>query len=230
MTISPQRSNDVPGDEDAVATWLRDNPDFFLRHEELLGLLKLPHTRGTAISLVERQVEVLRDKHLGSEAKLTELVRIARGNEILSARIHKFTRRLMAAPTRRETLIQIETSLREDFDASQLVLLLFAATADTTDARYVRRVSALDANIASFESLLGSGKPRCGQVRDSQREFLFGSDSGEIGSLALVPLGGSTPMGLLVLGSHQRERFHPGMSTEFLALMGELISDALTRD
>ena len=36
-------------------------------------------------------------------------------------------------------------------------------------------------------------------------------------------------MGLLVLGSHERDRFHPGMSTEFLARMGELIGDSILR-
>jgi uncharacterized protein YigA (DUF484 family) len=229
MTISPLRS-DTSSAEESVAIYLRDNPDFFLRHEELLSALTLPHTRGAAISLIERQVEVLRDKNQGTESKLTELVRIARSNELLAGKIHSFTRRLMAAPTRRETLAQIERSLREDFDSSQIVLLLFGAKPETTDARFVRCVGADDPNLVSFQALLSSGKPRCGQVRDSQRDFLFGTDSGEVGSLALVPLGGHAPLGLLVLGSHDRERFHPGMSTEFLALMGELISDALARD
>jgi uncharacterized protein YigA (DUF484 family) len=73
-------------------------------------------------------------------------------------------------------------------------------------------------------------RPRCGQVRDSQRDFLFGSESGSVGSVALVPLISDMPLGLLALGSHDRERFHPGMSTDFLAQLGELISDALARD
>ena len=64
-------------------------------------------------------------------------------------------------------------------------------------------------------------------MRDTQRQFLFGSDAGEIGSVALVPLGEHGAIGLLALGSHERERFHPGMSTEFLARMGELIADAV---
>jgi uncharacterized protein len=64
-------------------------------------------------------------------------------------------------------------------------------------------------------------------VRDSQRELLFGAEANDIGSVALVPLGDHGSLGLLALGSTDRDRFHPGMSTEFLARMAELIADAL---
>jgi uncharacterized protein YigA (DUF484 family) len=82
-------------------------------------------------------------------------------------------------------------------------------------------------SLRSFESLFASGKPRCGQARDSQREFLFGPEGGEMGSVALVPLGEKGSLGLLALGSADRDRFHPGMSTEFLARLADLIGDAL---
>jgi uncharacterized protein YigA (DUF484 family) len=62
------------------------------------------------------------------------------------------------------------------------------------------------------------------------REYLFAADAASVGSVALVPLGGEKPQGLLALASLNSQRFHPGMSTDFLALLGELISDALARD
>ena len=62
----------------------------------------------------------------------------------------------------------------------------------------------------TFEALLATGKPRCGQVRDTQRDFLFGPEAASIGSVALVPLGDTGSLGLLALGSAERERFHPG--------------------
>jgi uncharacterized protein len=94
--------------------------------------------------------------------------------------------------------------------------------------QFMRVVVPDDPNLRSFESLLASGKPRCGQARDSQREFLFGPEGLEMGSVALVPLGEKGSIGLLALGSVDRDRFHPGMSTEFLARMADLIADALT--
>ena len=92
----------------------------------------------------------------------------------------------------------------------------------------MRTVAADDAHLKSFESLFASGKPRCGQARDSQREFLFGPEGLEMGSVALVPLGEKGSVGLLALGSADRDRFHPGMSTEFLARLADLITDALS--
>jgi hypothetical protein len=95
--------------------------------------------------------------------------------------------------------------------------------------RFVRSVPADDPNLKSFESLFASGKPRCGQARDSQREFLFGPEGLELGSVALVPLGDKGALGLLALGSPDRDRFHPGMSTEFLSRLAELMADTLRR-
>jgi uncharacterized protein YigA (DUF484 family) len=112
------------------------------------------------------------------------------------------------------------------------VLLLAAPIESLVQGNYepfLRMVTSDDANYRSFEALLATGKPRCGQVRDSQRDFLFGPEAASIGSVALVPLGENGSVGLLVLGSAERERFHPGMSTEFLKRMGELITDALSR-
>ena len=232
MTTSTATAQDAvsPTDEE-IGAWLKAHPEFFLRNSDLLAALRLPHASGGVISLIERQIEVLREKNHASEARLAELVTIARGNEQLVAKIHEFTRRLMRASTHRAVLVQMEAAFRENFDVSQTVLLLFGnVVTNTGDLRFVRQVAPSDQNLAGFESLLASGRPRCGQIRDTQRDFIFGADSGNVGSVALVPLAGAAPLGLLVLGSPSRERFHPGVSTDFLAHLGELIGDALARD
>jgi len=112
------------------------------------------------------------------------------------------------------------------------VLLLTSPPASLRESElepFLRKLPADDTNMRTFEALLATGKPRCGQVRDTQRDFLFGPEAASIGSVALVPLGDAGSVGLLALGSAERERFHPGMSTEFLKRMGELITDALSR-
>ena len=216
-------------EEESIAAYLQRNPDFFERHQALLARLRLPHVRGgSTISLVERQIEVLREKHASLEGKLADLVQVARGNDAIAEKLHRFTRRLLGARSRAEAIARIETSLREDFDAFHAILVLIGESADSTEQRFVRSIRADDPNLKSFETLFASGKPRCGQARDSQREFLFGSDANDIGSIALVPLGEKGSVGLLAIGSTDRDRFHPGMSTEFLARMGELIADSLS--
>ena len=216
-------------EEESIASYLQRHPEFFERHQALLARLKLPHARGgSTISLVERQIEVLREKQAQLEGKLAELVRVARANDAISERLHRFTRRLLRLVPRTEALAHIEAGLREDFDAFHAALVLIGVPSDAAAAPFVRTVRADDPSLKSFESLFASGKPRCGQARDSQREFLFGPEGLELGSVALVPLGEKGSLGLLALGSPDRDRFHPGMSTEFLARMGELIADALS--
>src|ERR1700742_4216101 len=219
----------VETEEETIAAYLQHNPDFFERHHAVLARLRLPHARGgSTISLVERQIEVLREKHASVEAKLAEFVRVARANDALADKLHGFTRKLLRAGSTETVIATMESSLRMDFDAFHCVLVLIGPHPEITPQRFVRIVRADDVNLKSFETLFANGKPRCVQARDSQREFLFGADANDIGSVALVPLGDKGSIGLLALGSTDRDRFHPGMSPEFLARMADLITDALT--
>jgi uncharacterized protein YigA (DUF484 family) len=194
----------------------------------------LPHLRESSatVSLVERQVEVLRERNHALERKLAELMDVARANGSLANRIHCLSQRLIRGRTLLETINAVETSLREDFDARNSVLLLFMEQARDLQAaagRFLKTADPADDVVKTFESLLQSGKPRCGQIRDAQRDFLFGRDSIEIGSVALAPLGAKGALGLLAIGASDADRFHPAMSTEFLTRIGELLANALTR-
>ncbi len=234
--MSTQTARGLPAgqtDEERIERYLTLNPDFFERHQPLLARMRLPHVRtGSTVSLVERQVEVLREQKTDADRRLAEFIAVARANDQLAERIHRFTRRMLRAGNAAAALGALEASLREDFDAFHCVLLLTAPIDSLRDVElgtFLRRLGADDANFRTFDALLATGKPRCGQVRDSQREFLFGPEAASIGSVALVPLGEAGSVGLLALGSAERERFHPGMSTEFLKRMSELITDALSR-
>ena len=223
----------VPAEEAGIADYLEKHPEFFERNLAVLARLRLPHLRGgTTVSLVERQVEVLRERQASSEERLQEFIRVARANDVLAEKIQRFSRRLLRATTIRDTLAAIEGSLREDFDAvnSRLVLPGFdAAGIEGVPDRFLRAVPKEEPALRSFDTLFNGGKPRCGQVRDIQRDFLFGDEAATIGSVALVPLGEKGSLGLLAVGSGDVNRFHPGMSTEFLARMGELIADSIER-
>jgi len=233
MTTSSARKQDILNDT-SVADYLQTYPDFFERNSALLAKLRLPHVRegGSTISLVERQVEVLRERNQSLDRKLKELVDVARSNDALADRIHRLSQRLIRAKTLLETINAIETSLREDFDAMHSVLVLFLEDAKPLEAeagRFLRGASMVDEEIKMFDSLMTAAKPRCGQVRDVQRDYLFGKDSVEIGSVALTPLGVKGALGLLAIGASDAERFHPAMSTEFLSRIGELVTYALMR-
>jgi uncharacterized protein YigA (DUF484 family) len=235
MTTSHARGiNQAVLNDSSVADYLQSYPDFFERNSQLLTKLRLPHLRdgGATVSLVERQVEVLRERNQSLERKLKELVDVARANDGLADRIHRLSQRLIRARSLLETINAIETSLREDFDAMHSVLVLLLEEARSLEpqaGRFLRAADPGGADLKTFESLLQGGKPRCGQVRDAQRDYLFGKDSIEIGSLALTPLGPKGELGILAIGSSNAERFHPAMSTEFLSRIGELVTYALMR-
>src|ERR1700722_10048282 len=231
--MSTREARGIPAqqtEEETVVHYLQQNPEFFENHLPLLARLRLPHARGSStISLVERQVEWLPGRHASREQKLADFVTVARANDAVAEKLHRFTRRLLRAQTRQSAIEQLEASLREDFDSLHSVLVLIGEQDAVVPQRFVRMVSTDDVNLKSFESLFTSGKPRCGQARDSQREFLFAADAADIGSVALVPLGDHGSLGVLALGSTDRDRFHPGMSTDFLARLADLISDVLSR-
>ncbi len=218
--------------EQTVHDFLAAHPDFFERHSTLLSSLILPHASGGAVSLVERQVSVLRQKELKLERQLKELIQVARENEVLSAKIHELVLQLLAAGDFRGTVAAIEEALRSGFGADQAVLVLFGdpdAFADVDGGRFLRVVRMDDERLRPFGTFLNGTSARCGQIRDSQREFLFHNDADEIGSAALVPLGEGSEIGFMAIGSVDSERFHPGMSIDFLTRLGDLVTGSLKR-
>lgn len=218
--------------DSAVHDFLTENPDFFERHSDLLGSLRLPHVAGGTVSLVERQVSVLRQKDLKLERKLKELIEVARANDLLAEKIHHLALNLIATKDLSATLNVIEKSLRTGFDASQSILVLFGNPElfeDVKAGRFFLPVERDDEGVKAFNTFLSGSGPRCGQVRDTQRDFLFGKETDEIGSAALIPLGEKSAMGFLAIGSGDANRFHPGMSTDFLTRLGELVAAALQR-
>jgi uncharacterized protein YigA (DUF484 family) len=217
--------------EDQVVEHLTAHPEFFERHPGVLARLKLPHQRGTAaVSLVERQMLVLRERHAALEQKLHELIENGRTNDTIAERMHRLTRRLLRAGDASAVIAALETSLREDFGASRWLTLLtdpaYAALAGQpgTHVRYVPRGSP---DLKVFETFFESARPRSGQIREAQREFLFGTEGRQLGSAALVPLGERASLGLLAIASHDTERFVPTMSTDFLVRIGEIVTEAL---
>ena len=218
--------------EQAVQEYLEANPDFFEKHGTLLSKLELPHDTGGTISLVERQVAMLRQKELKLQRQLKELIEVATDNDVLASKIHQLTLQLMAAPDLQSSVAAIEEAMRSGFGADHSILVLFSDPTmfdDIEGDRFFRVIDRDDKALGPFDTFLNGKGPRCGQVRDSQKDFLFQEDAAEVGSVALVPLGDKAGIGFLAIGSADTDRFHPGMSIDFLARVGDLIAGALKR-
>lgn len=233
MSTQPKQQFEAePVSDEAVHEYLSDNPDFFERHNDLLRSIRLPHVTGGTVSLVERQVSALRQRDSKLEGQLKDLLEVARANDVLAAKIHTLSLDLLAASTLADTIRVCESSLRTAFDADQSVLVVFSDESlfdNIEKGRFLRPMDRKAPELRAFDTILKRSSPRCGQIRDSQRDFLFGVDTNEIGSCALVPLGEKCRIGFLAIGSADANRFHPGMSSDFIARLGELIAAALSR-
>jgi uncharacterized protein YigA (DUF484 family) len=228
--VERAKATDADSTEDTITDYLQAHPDFFERHTALLTTLQLPHsTGGAAISLVERQVAALRQQHQALEQKLRELVEVAHGNDDLAGKIHALSMLLLATTNRDEVVAVLERQLLTAFSADQAKLVLFDDTTGTvvSEGQFLVVIKRDDSAIASFKTFLKSSTARCGTVRDAQRDFLFGPDNIEIGSVALVPLGLESELGFLAIGSHSADHFNPGKSIDFLARLAELLTCAL---
>jgi hypothetical protein len=231
--MSQKLTNEGRGDElswdEAVARYLEENPDYFERRPQLLTRLSLNHeTGGRAVSLIERQVQALRGQDEATQRQLRELVTIARENDVLGQRLHRFALALIEAPGPEEALDTTIELLRTDFHLDAVAVRLAAAAPRAgTRAEYV---AADDAHLMTLLEQLPAGKPVCGgKYEDALSAFLFGDGHRDIRSSALIPLGAHPARGVLALGSHDPHRFHPGMGTVVLTRLGELLLPALTR-
>lgn len=214
-------------EDESIAAYLRENPDFFDRHPHLLESLIIPHSCGGAVSLVEYQVSVLRDQVHEMRRRIQSLASNARDNEALSQRLHQLTLTLVECVRLDEVLTNLYQAMGDDFKADFAAIRLFADPASKGDQGLGEFVGADSGAMEMFSQVLASSKPMCGHIKEDQLAFLFPEHAGEVASGALLPLGHQARLGVLAIGSRDAQRFHPGMGTIFLRQLGEVVSRIL---
>ncbi|MGS0754977.1 DUF484 family protein [Roseateles sp. GG27B] len=223
--------------EQDIANFLAHTPGFFERHAELLASVQLSHPLGgRAVSLQERQAEMLRDKIRGLEFKIMEMIRNGQENVGIAGRLHRWTRRLMLTGDAAELPDLLTRELRHQFLIPQAGLRLWGVDAAFAGADFAQPVS------QDVKSLAVSlTQPYCGvnsgfEAAQWLQASSNGAGSGDASSLALISLNavgvGGAParsFGLLVLGSPDAARYTADMGTQFLARVGDIASAALSR-
>jgi len=216
--------------ESEVASYLRSHPDFFERHLPLLRHLQIPHQSGTsAVSLIERQVSVLRQRNDELERQLSELVEVAKANNELVDNIHELAIKFVRIRGIDARLEALENALREDFDAERAVLVLFIDESQPEISRpgFVKSIDRADPSLKAFSTFLRSARARCGPLRDKQKQVLFDREADTIASAAMVPIGDRAKYGFLIVGSKDADQFNADQRVDFLARLGELVEIAL---
>jgi len=209
-----------------VAEYLTAHPEFFVEHEHLLAKMVVPHSQGTAISLVERQVQVMREENQQLQRQMQAMIDAARRNETVNEQIQRLIIALLETSTIEDLFDTLYLILQQEFDTDRVSLRLFDVPLKTTTPR--TESVEYDAQVFSlFETVLKSRTPICGRITQAQIEYLFGEE--KIGSAVLIPLGSPEAQGILALGSQDVARFHAGMSTDLLSYMGKLVTHILYR-
>ena len=215
-----------PFTEDLVAKYLKENPEFFVKNSAILSELNIPHETGTAISLVEKQLLVLREQNKETNEKIYELIEIARKNEALARRMHQLALTLMDNKEPGGIFIAMYDDLKKNFHADIVAVRLFVHSSIINDSSLEEFVEKNSIEKNLFKELLEKKEPVSGKMNLDQQAFLFNSDLdvGAIASSVIVPLYGKNWEGILAIGSFDSRHFQPGMGIELLSNLGEMLS------
>lgn len=222
--MSTQRAESL--DEILIAEYLQRHPDFFLRQRELVAELRIPHDVRPARSLIEYQVQVLRDETARLRSHLDELLRIARSNDRLMRQLHHLTLELLDADSLETVCDALRQSLRQSFHVDAVHIILITALPAQAN---VSVWSPDHPGAARLAKLFGGDRPICGRLNDEDMRLAFGELATGIKSAALIPLADGATQGLLAIGSHHPEHYRPDQGTIFLRQLGALLGRAIQR-
>ena len=233
MTTQTEMSQQTTEQEEKLAdelqliSLLKEHGDILEKHPELLVELEVPHQAGGAISLIERQVAILRERLKTSDGHLRELMDIARINERLANSRHRIAINLLGAHDLVDVISVVLDELKNELKAELADIKLFSDNAELAEKHPDLFVATDAQELSQFSTMLKQKNPVCGRSSAEQNNFLFGDKAEEIASAAIIPLVAGADLGLLGLGSSEADRFQASMGTEFLTQMGELVSAAL---
>jgi len=216
--------------EHKIAGYLRDHPAFFETHQDILAGMVLSHEAGSAVSLIERQVQILREQKEQQKRKLQTLIATAQNNEDLNNNVNKLILELLDAETLDDVLVVIQQRIRTDFEADAISVKLLTSGNDTLKAHEELTAWQQPALVIG-EKVMTAREPMCGTFNGEQMQALF--DDADILSAGIVPLvkdeSSKNCYGIIAIGSYDAERFRADMGTLFLSLLGQVLTRILRR-
>ena len=217
-------SDNTSSIEDIVSRYLRRNPDFLEKQPALLKHLELSHASGPAISLIERQVQYLRQENQALELQHNQLIQVAADNEKLMHRLHQLTLELMSMGDLPSFFDLLSEALLTEFKADILNITLFELKIEAGPKTPLFHIRYDDPELQQFQDALEMGHSVCGRLNRNKRDYLFGTRAQWVESMVLVPMGKD---GMMAIGSSDPARFYPGMGTLFVDLLADVVTSRL---
>ncbi len=216
----------LPLNDDLVVAYLRDNPDFFKTHPTLIADLNFPHETGDAVSLIQRQVELLRDNQQTTRQYLAVLGAHAKTNEALLARVRALSVSAVAAGTPRATLEALSRTIIEDFGLDSVYLVAEQGKWPVSGDNII---SLSPEELVTLRNAVESLAVFVGRPPRKMKELLFSGDVDNVASIAMSRFtykGGDT---YLIIGSRNDRHFTNDMGTDLIAYIGNLLEALLSR-
>jgi uncharacterized protein YigA (DUF484 family) len=214
--------------ESEVARYLRNHPGFFLNNEDLLTELKITHKTGKAISLLERQVEILRERNIDMRSRISTMLDNAQRNDMLFEQSKALVLALLDARRAEEFSNSLCRHLVSDFKDVDYASLIIFADPNRIGGNALRVVSPEQAQ-DQIGSLLRSKKAVCGVLRGEELSFLFGKHANHIGSAALMPIQAGSIDGVVAIASKDPQYFTSSMGTIFLEYIADVVNRTLPK-
>ena len=209
-------------DAASVSKYLMQNPNFFQQHAELLSEIKLEHVSGGAISLIERQVAVLREKNQLLENNILQLVQIAQDNEVLQEQLHRIAQRMIEVENNNNIFAVVSDLLSNEFPVLEVSLRLTAINDEWTLPRE-QSVTEGELEQPVLRSIFLDNERECQFLMDEELNTFFPGRL-NVRSGVAIPLRANQNFGVLLLESTNEERFREGMGTLFLDNLADLLS------
>ena len=210
--------------DEVVREYLKENDDFLQRNPDMLDYLHISHASGSAVSLVEKQVSVLRERNMDMRHRLNALTAHARENDQLYERTRGLVLQLMEASSIEDLYKTFMESMQNDFQVEHASMILYGESKSNDNCRIETRESAK----VEIGSLFRGHKAVCGTLRKEELRYLF-PEGGEVGSAALMPLSNSEQLGLIAVGSSDANRYNNTVGTLFLSHIADVIVRLLPR-
>lgn len=209
--------------EDDVVAYLKGDPDFFQRHRALLSELNLPHDSGQAVSLIERQVAILRERNMQMRRRMNELLQAAKDNDELFAKTRTLTLELLNVHNWHELNEVLATYMLADFQADFVCCHLMHLPV------HLDHLASHDAE-PPYDRFVRSNAPVCTVLRAEELAALFPiQDHEQDGSAVLAPIFWEGGEGCLAIGSRHTHHFTSDMDTLFVTYIGEVLGRVIQR-
>ena len=210
-----------------IRAYLRDHPTFLDENPDILETMIVQHKTDGAVSLVERQLSILRERNNKMSLQLDSLVDLAQENELMFIRTRKLIISLLDSKSFKSLVDTLYKSLSDDFNIQSFTLTLFVD--DSFKGASKARVCSLETVSPQFQSIVNADRSVCGMISAEEAEFLFGNTEIPVGSVATSVIYGNGKLGIISLGNSDNDFYQSDMGTLFLDYIADVLGRLLTK-